>query len=341
MLGSIYKISFKDSLKGYVGQTIKEPNDRLNEHIKSANRGSELAIHRAIRKHGVENIVFEIIELLPLYSDLEKQEFILDNKEIYYIDFFGTFGKNGYNLTKGGEGSLGREVSNYTRRLMSEKVKGRIVSDETKNKISVSQLERYKNNPRSKETSNKLSKANKGKVTVRNNEGVVMVVDVENEDYKNGKLVHISKNTKRTEEQLEKMSKVHKNKVMVEIDGKLTKIDRTDKRILDGELTITSNTKGLSIHSEDEKLKRSNRMTKNNPNAIIVEILNERGDIMFTSEGSFSKFLKENNLPNSLYESQRNGGTVIGNTPNSKARLTNQGYKNYIGWKAIKKENNV
>ena len=333
MLGSIYKISFNNTLKAYVGQTIKQPKDRLNEHIKSSIRGSEFAIHRAIRKYGVENIIFDVIDSFPLYSDLETKEFILDAKEIHYIDFFSTFGEHGYNLTKGGEGSLGREVSEYTRKLMSEKAKGRIVSEETKEKLR----ESTKNRPKMTQiTKDKLSKTNKGKVTVRNGKGDVLVVDIENEDYKKGNLVPISKGTKRTKESLKKMSKVHKNKVMVEIEGKLTKIDRNDKRIINGELKVTSNIKGLSIHSDEEKNKRSKKMTNNNPNAITVNIFDENDILRFTSDKSFTKFLKENNLPNSLYESQRNNGSIIGNTPNSKSRLINQGYGKYIGWKAVK-----
>jgi len=338
MIGSIYKISFNNSTKSYIGQTIKLPEKRLEEHIKAANRGSDFAIHRAIRKYGVENILFEVINEFSLYSKLDSKQFILDEKEIFYIDFFDTFGKNGYNLTKGGEGSLGRKISNETRQLMSEKTKGRIVSEETKEKLR----ESARNRPEvTQKTKDKLSRANKGKVTVKDDENNIFVVSVDNKDYLNGSLTPIAKGTKRTEKQLEKMSKIHKNKVMVEIEGKLVKIDRDDNRIISGELKITSNIKGLSILSEEEKLKRSDKMTKNNPNAIIVEIFDKNGELRFTSKGSFIKFLKENNLPNSLYGSQRNGGSTIGNTPNSKSRLINQGYKEFIGWKAIKKEQNV
>jgi len=50
-----------------------------------------------MKKYGIENFKFEIIEEC---SDEE-----VDTREIYWIDYYDTF-KNGYNLTRGGEGGL-------------------------------------------------------------------------------------------------------------------------------------------------------------------------------------------------------------------------------------------
>ena len=91
--------------KVYIGQTIRELNVRVNKHIMDAKAGSSLAIHRAIRKYGIEN--FEIIIL----EDNINQG-LLNDREIYYISFYDSTKKErGYNLSKGG--SKGR-VSKYS-----------------------------------------------------------------------------------------------------------------------------------------------------------------------------------------------------------------------------------
>ena len=334
MLGYIYKISFINSSKSYIGQTIKNPHKRLKIHIQTADRGSGCALHKAIIKYGTGNILFDIIEECPLYCNIHDKQFTLDEKEKYYIKLYDTFGKNGYNLTKGGEGSIGREISDETRKRLSSRATGRKLSDETKALISKSS----KNKIFTQDTRDKLSKANKGKITVKDEYGHVFTTYADDENYINGAYVAASKGTKRTQEQLEKMSKVHKNKVMVEIDGSLVKINRDDIRIINGELSITSNVKGLSIHSTEEKLKRSVKMMENNPNAIIVDIFDNDGLHKFVSTGNFINFLKENGLPHSLAASYRNNGTTIGRTPQTKAKLINNGYEKYVGWKAIKRD---
>lgn len=49
-----------------------------------------------MRKYGIENFSFEIIE------ECKKEE--LNDKEKYWINYFNTF-FNGYNLTTGGQGN--------------------------------------------------------------------------------------------------------------------------------------------------------------------------------------------------------------------------------------------
>jgi len=64
-----------------------------------------------------------------LIEDLLALKAQLDELEIFYIDYFDTF-NNGYNLTTGGEGSLGRVTTEETKRKISEGNKGkRAVND--------------------------------------------------------------------------------------------------------------------------------------------------------------------------------------------------------------------
>ena len=336
MLGTIYKISFVKTNKCYIGQTIKDPIFRLNGHIKSSKNKSQLAIHKAIRKYGEDDIIFEILETLPICSDLESKKYLLDIREIYYIDKFKSFGKYGYNLTAGGGGSFCREVSNKTRKIMSEKQTGRKVSLKTKKNMSEAQIKRYIANPVSVETRKKLSEINKNKHNFKNKDGEIFYLDINDSKIKNENLVSTMLGCKRSETYCKNLSKIHKNKVMVYIDGKFKKIDRNDERIISGELTITSNIKGLKINSEKIKNDRREKWIENNPNVSIVEIFNSKNEVVFTSYKSFSKFVKDNNLPRSLNHSQRLGGKKIGNTPNSKSRMINQGLEKYIGWYAKK-----
>jgi group I intron endonuclease len=59
-------------------------------------------------KYGIENIVFEIIDLADSYEELCE-------KEKYYIELYDSF-NNGYNCTLGGEGTLGRVDSEETKK---------------------------------------------------------------------------------------------------------------------------------------------------------------------------------------------------------------------------------
>lgn len=94
----IYKIENLINGKVYIGQSIDIQYRFRNHKSESFNPKSNAyntAIHRAIRKYGVDNFSFEVIE----ECDQDK----LREREIYWIDYYGSFG-NGYNLTSGGEG---------------------------------------------------------------------------------------------------------------------------------------------------------------------------------------------------------------------------------------------
>jgi len=92
----IYKITNHLNNKCYIGQTVQEPNIRWKQHIKP--KKYKCAIYSAILKYGLENFTFEIVE--------KTKPELLDEKEIYYIRKYNSY-RNGYNLTKGGEGCKG------------------------------------------------------------------------------------------------------------------------------------------------------------------------------------------------------------------------------------------
>lgn len=93
MIG-IYKITNNINGKSYIGQSINILQ-RWKAH-KNKFKTEEYPLYRAMRKYGIENFSFEIIE--------ECSEKDLNEREIYWIKFFQSFGEKGYNLTRGGEG---------------------------------------------------------------------------------------------------------------------------------------------------------------------------------------------------------------------------------------------
>ena len=123
MKGYIYCVTCLLTGKLYFGQTIRLIEKRWERHIQEAHSGSNYKFHRAIRKYGEENFVVE--EVLTVSAPTkEALKAKLDYVEIRLIKKFSTF-RNGYNMTLGGEGQVGRIFSEESRRKMSESAKKR------------------------------------------------------------------------------------------------------------------------------------------------------------------------------------------------------------------------
>lgn len=172
-MGCIYIIKNTVNDKVYIGQTVKTMEERWREHVYNANAGQrDQLIYLAMRKYGVENFY---VELLKIAEEDES----LDELEIFYVKQFNALSPNGYNMTIGGskfkddnpmyhdevrkkvsqhfigdknpakrpevrekirQSSLGKIISAETRKKMSENNgrywAGKHLSDETKAKIS-------------------------------------------------------------------------------------------------------------------------------------------------------------------------------------------------------------
>jgi group I intron endonuclease len=92
---SIYRFTNKVNSKVYIGFTSNFVK-RRSAHKKSAERGDDIKFYRAIRKHGWENFIFDII-----YQSKDK-EHTRDVMEPYFIAEYDSL-KNGYNSTCGGD----------------------------------------------------------------------------------------------------------------------------------------------------------------------------------------------------------------------------------------------
>ena len=96
----IYKITNLVNGKVYIGQST-DIHRRIIVHKSRAFQENDAQrdchLYRAIRKYGVQNFEFEVVEECPVSE--------LNAKEILYIDMYKSYDEEyGYNMTRGGEG---------------------------------------------------------------------------------------------------------------------------------------------------------------------------------------------------------------------------------------------
>lgn len=124
MIG-IYKIT-SPSGRIYIGQTID-----INKRQKYYSNGwckSQIKLYNSIIKYGWLNHVFEIIEECDFIE--------LNNKERYWQEFFDCV-ENGLNCMYVQTDILPKKLSKETKNKMSLAGKGKIFSQETRDKISI------------------------------------------------------------------------------------------------------------------------------------------------------------------------------------------------------------
>lgn len=91
----IYKITCLTNEKAYIGQSV-DIRSRFREHAKAAiaANGTNNKLYAEMRSQGLENFLFEVLEIVPRPQ--------LNERELYWIDFYGTK-EFGLNVTKGNE----------------------------------------------------------------------------------------------------------------------------------------------------------------------------------------------------------------------------------------------
>ncbi len=95
MICGIYKIQNLINNKIYIGQST----DIKTRWYKHKCAQDDFYIHRALRKYGINNFSFDIIE------ECKKEE--LNKKEKYYINLYNSLIPNGYNMIDGGSNEAG------------------------------------------------------------------------------------------------------------------------------------------------------------------------------------------------------------------------------------------
>lgn len=148
MSGLIYMLRNKVNGKSYIGKTI-DLKRRIKEH-KVENR---IVVDKAIDKYGFENF-----EVIILENNIKEKG--LNNREIYWIDHYDTYEGEGYNCSKGGDGTAlpGKLNPMYGRTGSKHPLYGKPRSEEVKEKIRKS-LQGFRH---SEESKKKMSKNRRG-----------------------------------------------------------------------------------------------------------------------------------------------------------------------------------
>jgi len=163
---TIYKCTNIITNECYIGFDSNWPSRKVKHLYDVSNTNSKnynCHFYRAIRKYGIESFCWNII-----YQSKDK-EHCLNEMESHFINEFDSF-NNGYNMTKGGEGTLGkkswlrRKHSIETKLKMSNSAKGKIRSKEHSENISKSNKGK-KRKPFSEEHKNKISESIKKKLS--------------------------------------------------------------------------------------------------------------------------------------------------------------------------------
>ena len=102
MIG-IYKIENLINHKKYIGQSVNI-HRRWEYHRCVYTQILDMQLYMAMRKYGIENFSFEVIEECPIDKLLER--------EIYWINYYDTY-IHGYNANPGGTGGITKAISQY------------------------------------------------------------------------------------------------------------------------------------------------------------------------------------------------------------------------------------
>lgn len=96
----IYCITNLINNKQYIGKTTYSVTKRFQEHCRDSQRErcEKRPLYDAMNKYGIENFIVEEL--------LQCDELELNSYEILFIEKYNTYGKFGYNVTKGGDGCL-------------------------------------------------------------------------------------------------------------------------------------------------------------------------------------------------------------------------------------------
>ena len=240
MYGYIYKTTNLITNKMYIGQ------HKAKQFQFDTYKGSGIQLSQDFKLYGWENFKCELLESInniPTICDSREQ---LNTSEQYYIDYYDCVrSDNYYNLTEGGIGGdkisdLSLEAQKERALKISKKLKGHKLSESTKEKIKLKNIEyysdetnyqllvqrnraRYENDPTLRE---RIS-ISKRKIYEENPELRREVSDRQRAKWQDESYVQKQKASRKTESYLNKMRnlKNNLNKIIINKDGKEKMID--------------------------------------------------------------------------------------------------------------------
>lgn len=129
MIG-IYKIENLVNHKIYIGQS-RNIKDRWRAH-RTRYQKEDGPLYRAIRKYGLENFSFEILEECSIEQ--------LNDREKYWIKYYDSFNREkGYNLTEGGQNASTGHLTSEQIDLIYSLLKEDVSQQEIADKFNISQ----------------------------------------------------------------------------------------------------------------------------------------------------------------------------------------------------------
>ena len=151
---TIYKITNNINGKVYIGQTRQNLSSRYAQHLQRANSGVNTQLYIAMRKYGTMNFTISVVEEIDDSIDNPKET--LDEREKYWIDYYQSYGDNGYNSTLGGDvNPMDCEYSKHKHDAIMR-------SESVRKSISNSLKEYRKQHPFSEEHRKRLSQSAMG-----------------------------------------------------------------------------------------------------------------------------------------------------------------------------------
>lgn len=186
----IYCIENIITNKKYIGQSI-DVNDRWRRHISELNHNYHHNdyLQKAWNKYGKKGFKFYVLE----YCDIDK----LDEKEIYYINYYDTLNRNyGYNLKSGGQNGA-YSLSEESREKLSNSIKQSYQNSNLKEIRKINALNQWANpeiknkiiglnngmygRHHTEESKRKMSEHSKGKPSFRRNTTPVFCLELNKE----------------------------------------------------------------------------------------------------------------------------------------------------------------
>lgn len=157
IVSGIYGLRNKTTGKWYVGQSV-DIFERWRDY-QMLRCKNQTKIYHALLKYGYDNFEKIVIEEIP------SSDWVLDYREMYWIRKYNSV-NSGYNIAEGGGVGIsfrGRKHSEETKKKMSAWQIGRKRTAETIEKMRKS-LTGKKYGPKSKETKEKIRLSNVGKI---------------------------------------------------------------------------------------------------------------------------------------------------------------------------------
>lgn len=182
----IYCIENTTTGKKYIGQSnnIQSRWSKHKSELKN-NKHHNDYLQKAWNKYGQNDFIFYVLE----YCEIAR----LDEREIHYINLYDTLNRdNGYNLTSGGQ--FKKQYSDDTRNKLSNSIKKSYEDPNRREIQSINALNQWKNpeikqkimgknnamygKHHTEEAKQKISKANKGRISYRRNTTPVFCIEL-------------------------------------------------------------------------------------------------------------------------------------------------------------------